>query len=123
MRLSERLKDPQSGAVRPALQGLDVTECLGPVELGGFEVRQPDRAVETLVAHVEQRLPVDLDLDAVLCRPVHLHEVDRVGAEPLERRQHLFAQRLGVSGRDGLIGTNGRLDRAALGKHVGAIGV
>ena len=73
--------------------------CLGTLELGGVEVAEPDCAVEPLGLHVEQRLPVHLELDAVLGLPVHLHEVDRVGAETPQRCDHLLAQNLGVSGR------------------------
>ncbi len=77
--------------VERRLEGADVRDLLGRVELGDGVVGQADRAHLALVDQGLEHRPVVLDA-AVVRRPVHLVEVDALDAEQPQRLLDLAAQ-------------------------------
>src|SRR5277367_4208685 len=71
-------------------------------------IGKPDRADLSLFLQIEQRLPIDVERRSVLCRPVHLVEIDPLDLEPAQRalefaadarrRADLLRQRVAIRG-------------------------
>jgi hypothetical protein len=71
------------------LQGIDVPDSFGHLQLGDVVIRQPNSPDLSFLLQIEQRLPIGFDWCAVLRGLVHLIEIDTIHLQPAQRALNL----------------------------------